>query len=180
MVQHLASIAEWPREFRHAFCLLLLVTRRGIVTQRSCVVMRCRPELCPRFFRTRWGLCCRAAKMFTFGGVDKTQYRFPDLHECSKMVWAGCVSHAVPHLSQVQLHTSALVEGILLGHSCKASTGVRWQVATMSVQPSARTFHKTVVHEAYTCNHAWVHLQRPRVSRHRATCTSWVALTDVD
>ncbi|CAE7947459.1 unnamed protein product, partial [Symbiodinium sp. KB8] len=27
-----------------------------------------------------------ASKMFTFGGVDKTQYRFPDLHECSKMV----------------------------------------------------------------------------------------------
>ena len=22
--------------------------------------------------------------MFTFGGVDKTQYRFPDLHECAK------------------------------------------------------------------------------------------------
>ncbi|CAE7772860.1 Afg1l [Symbiodinium sp. CCMP2592] len=51
--------------------------------------------------------------MFTFGGVDKTQYRFPDLHEYN-------------------------------------FTHRHWlKVATMSVQPSARTFHKTVVHEGY-------------------------------
>jgi len=51
--------------------------------------------------------------MFTFGGVDKTQYRFPDLHEYNftHRLWS--------------------------------------KVNTTSVQPSARTFHKTVVHEGY-------------------------------
>ena len=28
--------------------------------------------------------CIALLQMFTFGGVDKTQYRFPDLHECAK------------------------------------------------------------------------------------------------
>lgn len=57
--------------------------------------------------------------MFTFGGVDKSQYRFPDLHE-----------YNFTHRTWSQVTTAA-------GPS-----------AGLSV-PSARTFHKTVVHEGY-------------------------------
>ncbi|CAK9054387.1 Leucine-zipper-like transcriptional regulator 1 (LZTR-1) [Durusdinium trenchii] len=67
--------------------------------------------------------------MFTFGGVDKTQYRFPDLHECASRIGARRTRSAARPYSFSHRHWS--------------------KVSTLSVQPSARTFHKTVVHEGF-------------------------------